>query len=232
MNWWNCTSESEIIKEMISLLAHKHNVVIRTEEIVPKTASVQKEKPHTLERGWGIDGYTCVRYRDDLFVSQDTIDKKQLIKLFDPVGVTLRRAQRRRHYRNKGTNALWHMDLYNKLKPYGIAINGCIDGLSCYVVWMEAYRTNNDPKVLMIILIVSCETTCPLSSTSIILTCRLTGCSLLELQVCGVSSVKWRCLRYQWEHKRLVRQEEGRCCFRCSRTVPANSTQTHRLTRQ
>ncbi|XP_030578347.1 uncharacterized protein LOC115796976 [Archocentrus centrarchus] len=40
------------------------------------------------------------------------------------------------------------MDSYDKLKPYGIGINGCIDGFSRYVVWMEAYRTNNDPKVI------------------------------------------------------------------------------------
>lgn len=40
------------------------------------------------------------------------------------------------------------MDSYDKLQPYEIAINGCIDGFSHYVVWMEAYRTNNDPKVI------------------------------------------------------------------------------------
>ncbi|KAJ8284258.1 hypothetical protein COCON_G00031080 [Conger conger] len=40
------------------------------------------------------------------------------------------------------------MDSYDKLKPYGIGINGCIDGFSLFVVWMEAYTTNNDPKVI------------------------------------------------------------------------------------
>lgn len=33
------------------------------------------------------------------------------------------------------------MDGYDKLKPYGIAISGCIDSFSHYVVWMEAYTT-------------------------------------------------------------------------------------------
>ncbi len=40
------------------------------------------------------------------------------------------------------------MDSYDKLKPYGIAINGCIDGYSHFILWMEAYTTNNDLKVI------------------------------------------------------------------------------------
>ncbi|KAF7644131.1 hypothetical protein LDENG_00227360 [Lucifuga dentata] len=35
------------------------------------------------------------------------------------------------------------MDSYDKLKPYGIAINGCIDGFSHLVLW-----TNSDPEVI------------------------------------------------------------------------------------
>ena len=34
------------------------------------------------------------------------------------------------------------------MKPYGIAINGCIDGFSRHIMWMEAYYTNSDPKVI------------------------------------------------------------------------------------
>jgi hypothetical protein len=28
----------------------------------------------------------------------------------------------------KGPNFVWHLDGYDKLKPYGFAIHGCIDG--------------------------------------------------------------------------------------------------------
>ena len=28
----------------------------------------------------------------------------------------------------KGPNYVWHMDRYDKLSPYGLAIHGCIDG--------------------------------------------------------------------------------------------------------
>ena len=40
------------------------------------------------------------------------------------------------------------MDSYDKLKPYGICINGCIDGYSRNVIWLEAYTTSSDPKVI------------------------------------------------------------------------------------
>lgn len=75
---------------------------------------------------------------------------RQIIKLIDPQGVELQRVQRlrRRQYSTKGPNALWHMDSYDRLKPYGICINRCIDGFSRFVVLMEAYTTNNDPKVV------------------------------------------------------------------------------------
>lgn len=81
-------------------------------------------------------------------VSQETI--RCIIKLVDPQGVELRRARRlrRRQYICSGPNALWHIDGYDKLKPYGIAIHGCIDGYSRYVLWMEAFTTNNDPKLV------------------------------------------------------------------------------------
>lgn len=68
----------------------------------------------------------------------------------DPSGVEERRGRRlrRRHYRVPGPNYLWHMDSYDKLKPYGIAINGCIDGFSRHIIWMQAYFTNNNPRVI------------------------------------------------------------------------------------
>ena len=45
----------------------------------------------------------------------------------------------RRMYSSAGPNAAWHMDGYDELKPFGIAINGCIDGYSRKIMWLEAY---------------------------------------------------------------------------------------------
>ncbi|KAI7802087.1 hypothetical protein IRJ41_024666, partial [Triplophysa rosa] len=41
---------------------------------------------------------------------------------------------RRRVYVNPGPNFMWHMDSYVKLKPFGICINGAIDGFSRMVI--------------------------------------------------------------------------------------------------
>lgn len=70
--------------------------------------------------------------------------------MLDPVGVELRkrRCLRRRQYYNRGPDYTWHIDGYDKLSPYGIAIHGCIDGFSRNIVWLEAYKSNSDPKVI------------------------------------------------------------------------------------
>lgn len=80
--------------------------------------------------------------------TQDTV--RQLLYLLDPDGVSVRRRRRlrRRVYFAEGPNAVWHMDGYDKLKPYGITIHGCIDGFSRYIIWLYAYTTNSDPRVI------------------------------------------------------------------------------------
>lgn len=72
------------------------------------------------------------------------------LNLLDPDGVDVRRRKRlrRRQYHNPGPNYLWHIDGYDKLKPYGIAIHGAVDGFSRYLLWLEAGVTNNDPQVV------------------------------------------------------------------------------------
>lgn len=52
---------------------------------------------------------------------------------------------KRRVYQNPGPNAVWHGDGYDKLKPYGFAIHGCIDGWSRKVLWLFLTRSNNSP---------------------------------------------------------------------------------------
>lgn len=39
---------------------------------------------------------------------------------------------------------LWHVDLYDKLKPYKISINSAIDWSSQMVIWLYAYSTNSE----------------------------------------------------------------------------------------
>lgn len=75
---------------------------------------------------------------------------QDLMLIIDPEGVALRRAHRlkRRMYVAKGPNFIWHVDGYDKLKPYGFAIHGCIDGYSRRVLWLEVSSSNNNPSVI------------------------------------------------------------------------------------
>ncbi|XP_059930116.1 uncharacterized protein LOC132473851 [Gadus macrocephalus] len=45
-------------------------------------------------------------------------------------------------------NKVWHVDGYDKLKPFGIAISGCIDGYSRRLMWLSSDSTNNNPAVI------------------------------------------------------------------------------------
>ncbi len=75
---------------------------------------------------------------------------RHLLSILDPEGTVHRRSRRltRRSYFAKGPNYIWHMDSYDKLKPFGICLNGCIDGFSRIIVWLKAYNTSIDPKII------------------------------------------------------------------------------------
>ena len=73
-----------------------------------------------------------------------------ILKVVDPDGVMNRSRHRlrRRIYVSKGPNYVWYIDGYGKLKPYGFAIHGCIDGYSRKILWLKVLSTSNDPKVI------------------------------------------------------------------------------------
>ncbi|KAJ8307126.1 hypothetical protein KUTeg_015210 [Tegillarca granosa] len=81
-------------------------------------------------------------------VNQETV--RLLMHFLDPVGIEHRRRGRlqRRVYNNPGPDFMWHMDSYDKLKPYGFCINGAIDGFSRCLIWLEVYTTSSDPAVI------------------------------------------------------------------------------------
>lgn len=106
---------------------------------------------HQMQSSGQMHGYKWMHLKciqRGYTVTQETV--RQLLLVLDPMGVAIRqrRRLRRRVYFAAGPDEVWHMDGYDKLKPYGIAIHGCIDGYSRYIVWMHAYTTNNDPHVI------------------------------------------------------------------------------------
>ena len=70
------------------------------------------------------------------------------MKELDPAGVDARRRStlRRRLYYSKGPNWVWHLDGYDKLKPFGFEIHGCIDEYSRHVLWLNVLKSDKDPK--------------------------------------------------------------------------------------
>ena len=78
-----------------------------------------------------IKGYRSIWHKlkvNGIQVNRD--DVMNIIKDINPEQSRNRRARKleRRIYTSRGPNALWHADGYDKLKPYGLPIHGCIDG--------------------------------------------------------------------------------------------------------
>ncbi|XP_051939858.1 uncharacterized protein LOC127613013 [Hippocampus zosterae] len=115
-------------------------------------------------------------------------DVRLVLKELDPRGVSLRQARRlrRRNYFSKGPNFIWHMDSYDKLKPFGICINGAIDGFSRKIMWLNAYITSSDPKLITILTLCTVWGVV-LESFELIL-----GLKMVTLKAFSVSSCQYR----------------------------------------
>lgn len=151
-------------KEILYYLAAKHRIIVSERHLrrILKSLSLYRrkhsdivdvaiyimEKLHTSSQ---LHGYRwmhsyCVAH--GLRVSKN--DVRLLLRILDPNAVNQRRRRRlqRRRYRGVGPNFTWHIDSYDKLKPYGICINGCIDGFSRKMIWLEAYHTSSNPHLI------------------------------------------------------------------------------------
>ena len=89
-----------------------------------------RTKISTSSSSFGYRVMLC-KLRENRFV----IDSQAvcfIMKALDPEGVANRSAKRlnRRTSRSPWPNHIWHIDGYDKLKPFGMAIHGCIDGYS------------------------------------------------------------------------------------------------------
>ena len=92
-----------------------------------------------------------------MYVPRDTI--MHLIRHIDPDGVSARKSRKlkRRKYHSLGPNHCWHVDGYDKLKPYGFPIHACIDGLSRKIIWLKLVKSNNNPKTIASLFLTAIE---------------------------------------------------------------------------
>lgn len=104
-----------------------------------------------IQMSGSLHGYRWMHLKciqNKLVTTHETV--RELLKVMDPEGCKIRSRKRlrRRSYYSKGPNYLWHVDSYDKLKPFGICINGCIDGFSRKIIWLEAYVSSSNPKII------------------------------------------------------------------------------------
>lgn len=153
-------------KEILSFLKQVHNVDIsnRTLNRILKSLMLRRKMgklPLTrviaalqveLKQSGQHSGYRAMKSRMRMLygINESSESIRQLLKCIDPEGVEARTKRRfcRRKYISKGPNYTWHLDGYDKLKPYGFCIHGCIDGYSRKILWLRVSSTNNDPGVI------------------------------------------------------------------------------------
>lgn len=151
--------------EILYCLANHHGIIIslRTLKRIAKRCGLYRRKNTSdildvslfilkeCEGSGCSNGYRWMHLKckqNGYLVSQKTV--RLLMGILDPKGIEERKRKRlrRRQYRSAGPNAVWHIDGYDKLKPFGICIHGCIDGFSRHIIWLEAWTTNNNPRVV------------------------------------------------------------------------------------
>ena len=132
-------------KEIILLLLKNHGIEmsLRTLKRRIKSYGLRRQQPEynidqvrasvqTIIDGHGsLQGYRSVWHILQLRGTREPrVVVKELLREMDPEGSDLRKAHRlrRRIYQNPGPNYSRYCDGYDKLKPFGFPIYGCIDG--------------------------------------------------------------------------------------------------------
>lgn len=101
----------------------------------------------------------------------------RMMRQEDPEGVYNRRLRRfvRRQFYSPGPNYTWHVDGYDKLKPYGICIHACICGFSRRILWLELGPSNNNPEVIAKYFVDTVEylKCCPVKVSALFFNCKV-----------------------------------------------------------
>jgi hypothetical protein len=84
-----------------------------------------------------------------IWVSRAAVNNS--LKVVDAEGLELRRQRklRRRVFTSNGPNEVWSLDGYDKLSRWGLAIHGCNDVYSRFLLWLRVGISNNDPLYIL-----------------------------------------------------------------------------------
>ena len=153
-------------KEIILFLISVHGVEIsirQLKRILKQRGLVRRGNPSSandvleamqceLKGSGNVTGYRSMHQRlrncHRLVISREAV--RQALKILDPEGVEARSRHclKRRRYTCKGPNYIWHIDGYDKLKPFGFCIHGAIDGYTRRILWLEVGPSNNNPAII------------------------------------------------------------------------------------
>ena len=133
-------------RSIVAVLEKRHNFPIsystlklRIKQLNLRRRSVEYDEEIVHERiSQLLDGPECMAgYRTVWHTRRKGIQVPRLVvqqklKELHPEGCEMRKRKvlRRRHYNNPDPNYIWHVDGYDKLKPYGFPVHGAIDGWS------------------------------------------------------------------------------------------------------
>ena len=81
-------------------------------------------------------------------VSKESVRKASTKVDAEGVDHRKRRLVKRRIYLTEGPGDVFHIDGNDKLKRWGFAIHGCVDGFSRKIMWLVVATNNNDPLVV------------------------------------------------------------------------------------
>lgn len=152
------------IPEIIGFLASQHNIALSERQVhrILRGMNLMRRSNQSplgdivtaimqeLSTSGGDTGYRGMRRR--LLTNHGLVAPCELVRLalsvLDAEGVLRRRARRlqRRRYINLGPNFAVHLDGWDKLKPFGICIHGCVDGFSRRLLWLRACNSNKNPE--------------------------------------------------------------------------------------
>ena len=133
------------VRRVVKALGLKRRNWTNLEVVIRKVLQLQRQ-------GYDHYGYKAMwkhlNTQCGISVSQENV--RNILKAIDPAGVELRSRNclRRRKFFSRGPHFTIHVDGYDKLKPYGIAIHGAIDGFSRRILWLKAGPTNKNSRVV------------------------------------------------------------------------------------
>ena len=107
---------------------------------------IVQEELHGSESNLGYRRVLSHLSTSDILLRRE--DVRLALRELNPENVDKRQHQRlrRRKYCNPNPNYVWHIDDHDKLKPYCISIDECIEGHSRCIIWLEVAVTNKIAK--------------------------------------------------------------------------------------